>query len=135
MQKRIGVVMRTRLFHLLTDGPLSISTSLDEPALMVGWPILPANECCALPTLSPVSTFHIRYNTNAEPLHSHSRHILPAVSCSSPLTAGFTLFFHPYSTKCGPRLGVTGQKSLSRLVTSWHSKVLSMQEDLTGRET
>ncbi len=92
-------------------------------------PILGTN---ALPSLSPVSTFHIRYYTNAEPL-------LPAVSSNYPLTASFFFFlFYPHSTKCGSRLVTAGQKkseSASCLsFLSWHSDILSMQEEVTGRE-
>ena len=93
VQKSLSVVLSPRLFHLLTVGSLSINRAVNEPAMKAGWPTHPGNECSAIPTLSPVSTFHIQYYTNAEPLHSH--HISPRCLFQLPLDSRFSFFLPP----------------------------------------
>lgn len=80
-------------FFSLADSRLSVNQHSSELARADGWLTWsdPGNECSALPSLSPVSTFHIQYYTNAE--HSpFPPHFPPAVSCNYPLTAFFFSF-------------------------------------------
>lgn len=61
-----------------------------------------------------------------------------AVPCNSPLTAVFFFFFIPPQAQNVSRsTSQQDRKSLSRLCClslSWHSDVLSMQEEVTGSE-
>lgn len=124
------------LFFSLADSRLSVNQHSSELARADGWLTWsdPGNECSALPSLSPVSTFHIQYYTNAE--HSpFPPHFPPAVSCNYPLTAFFFPF--PHSTKCGPQHLTAGQKkSESACCLSFLSTLMYCQcrKEVTVRE-
>lgn len=78
-------------------------------------PIL-GNEYCALLTLSPVSTFHIQYYTNAEHLHSH--HISSCCLLQLPPWQHFFPLSTPIAEKVAPGSSQQDRKSLSRLFAS-----------------
>lgn len=118
---RRGVDNKAFFFHLLTVGPPCQSTLLRiSPRWRVGWPTHPGNERSALPTLSPVSTFHIQYYTNAEPLHSH--HISPPrCLLQLPLDSSFfclRFFFTPTAQNVARSSSQQDRKRLSRRVAS-----------------
>lgn len=97
----------------LADSWLSVNQHSHELACADGWSV-PGNECSALPSLSPVSTFHIQCYTNAEP-SPFPPHFPPAVSCNYPLTA---FFFFPTAQNVARSTSQQDRKSLSLLVAS-----------------
>lgn len=97
--RKASVLCREQCFFTCWQLVLCQSTRLQ---ISLHWPIHPGNECCALPILLPVSTFHIQYNTNAEPLHSHSHHISHHCVSQLPLDSRFFLFFLPPQHKMWP---------------------------------
>lgn len=115
----------------LADSWLSVNQHSHELACADGWSV-PGNECSALPSLSPVSTFHIQYYTNAEP-SPFPPHFPPAVSCNYPLTA---FFFSPQHKMWPAAPHSRTEKVWVCLLPqlSWHPDVLSMQEIVTVRE-
>lgn len=78
----------------------------------------PGNGRSALPSLWPVSTFHIQYYTNADPLPSHHT-FHPRCLLQLPLDSSFFFFFYPPQHKMWPAASHSRtEKSLSRLVAS-----------------